>query len=77
MKTTILLLACSCCLAVSAAAVAAEPAAVAVKDGGAVEFRNDNSERCIGVDHASEKAGAYIKQFKCDTAEYQWKVRAL
>jgi hypothetical protein len=43
--------------------------------GQVITFRNTKSDRCIGVDHASTKNGALVKQFTCDgSLNQKWRV---
>jgi hypothetical protein len=61
----------ACCLAAGGAAVG-EPLP---PTGQIITFRNEKSNRCIGVDHASKANGALVKQFNCDGSPNQkWRV---
>lgn len=86
-RSTILWTSLACCLAFSAAAYGDPETVDAAKSSTALQiqglppkgevltFENQKSELCMGVDRASKKNGALVKQFPCDgRPNQQWRV---
>ncbi len=84
-RPTFLWTSLACCLALGSTAYGEPETVDSAKSSAALQglpprgevltFKNSKSKRCMGVDRASKKNGALVKQFNCDgSTNQQWRV---